>query len=117
MQQMREMNKSNFYFKDKSYSEIIDIIGIIPIIAPKELLENGKYKEVKYCSVAHGFADVNLFVDYDKYIEANMDEKKALIVENVVDSVKAIKTKGKIDFKRFKEDMIRFCEISGVNYY
>ena len=105
------------YFKDKSYSEIIDIIGIIPIIAPKELLENGKYKEVKYCSVAYGFADVNLFVDYDKYIEANMDEKKALIVENVVDSVKAIKTKGKIDFGRFKEDMIRFCEISGVNYF
>lgn len=105
------------YFKDKSYSEIIDIIGIIPIIAPKELLENGKYKEVKYCSVAYGFADVNLFVDYDKYIEANMDEKKALIVENVVDSVKAIKTKGKIDFNRFKEDMIRFCEISGVKYF
>ena len=72
---------------------------------------------VKYCSVAYGFEDVNLFVDYDKYIEANMDEKKALIVENVVDSVKAIKTKGKIDFNRFKEDMIRFCEISGVKYF
>ena len=43
------------YFKDKSYSEIINIIGIIPIIAPKELLENGKYKEVKHCSVAYGF--------------------------------------------------------------
>ena len=26
------------YFKDKSYSEIINIIGLIPIIAPKELL-------------------------------------------------------------------------------
>ena len=51
------------YFKDKSYSEIINIIGIIPIIAPKELLENGKYKEVKHCSVAYGFADVNLFMD------------------------------------------------------
>lgn len=105
------------YFKDKSYSEIINIIGIIPIIAPKELLENGKYKEMKYCSAAYGFADVNLYIDYDKYIGANMDEKKALIVENVVDSVKAIKTKGKIDFNRFKEDMIRFCEISGVNYF
>ena len=56
-------------------------------------------------------------MDYDKYIEANMDEKKALIVENVFESVKAIKTKGKIDFNRFKEDMIRFCEISGVNYF
>ena len=57
------------YFKDKSYSEIINIIGIIPIIAPKELLEKGKYKEVKHCSVAYGFADVNLFIDYEKYVE------------------------------------------------
>ena len=91
------------YFKDKSYSEIINIIGIIPIIAPKELLENGKYKEVKHCSVAYGFADVNLFMDYEKYVEASMDEKKFMIVKNVVDSVKAIKTKGKIDFNHFKE--------------
>ena len=57
---------SIFILKDKSYSEIINIIGIIPIIAPKELLENGKYKEVKHCSVAYGFADVNLFMDYEK---------------------------------------------------
>jgi hypothetical protein len=105
------------YFKDKSYSEIINIIGIIPIIAPKELLENGKYKEVKHCSVAYGFADVNLFMDYEKYVEACMDEKKSMIVKNVVDSVKAIKTKGKIDFNHFKEDMMSFCEVSGINYY
>lgn len=107
----------HIYFKDKSYSEVINIIGIIPIIAPKELLKNGKYKEVKYCSVAYGFADVNLSMDYERYVGADMNEKKVLIVRNVVDSVKAIKAKGKIDFNRFKEDMIHFCEISGVNYY
>ncbi len=65
---------------------------------------------------AYGFADVNLFIDYEKYIEASMDEKKALIVKNVVDSVKAIKTKGKIDFNHFKEDMINFCEVKGIKY-
>lgn len=104
------------FFKDKSYSEIINIIGIIPIIAPKELLENGKYKEVKHCSVAFGFADVNLCIDYEKYIEGDIDEKKRLIVKNVLDSVNVIKTKGKIDFKRFKDDMISFCEMNGVKY-
>lgn len=105
------------YFKDKSYSEVISRIGIIPIIAPKELLENGKYKEVKYCSVAYGFADVNLFIDYKTYVEASMDVKKFLIVKNIVDSVKAIKTKGKIDFNHFKEDMMNFCEAIGINYF
>ena len=107
----------HIYFKDKSYSKVINVVGIIPIIAPKELLEKGKYKEVKYCSVAYGFADVNLFIDYEKYVEANMEEKKALIVKNGVDSVKAVKSKGKIDFNQFKKDMISFCEINGVNLF
>ena len=80
-------------------------------------MENGKYKEVKYCSVAYGFADVNLFIDYETYVEASMDDKKSLIVKNIVDSVKAIKTKGKIDFNHFKEDMMNFCEASGINYF
>lgn len=43
-----------------------------------------------------------------------MDEKKTMIVKNVVLSVK---TKGKTDFNRFKEDMISFCETRGVNYF
>ncbi len=38
-----------------------------------------------------------------------------MIVKNVIDSVKAIKTKGKIDINQFKEDMIHFCEINGVD--
>ena len=46
-----------------------------------------------------------------------MDEKKALIIKNVVDSVKAIKTKGKIDFNRFKEDMTSFCEVNGIKCF
>ena len=71
---------------------------------------------MKHCSVAYGFADVNLFIDYEKYVEASMEEKKTLIVKNVVDSVKAIKTKGKIDFDLFKEDMMNFCKEKGINY-
>lgn len=105
---------------DNIFGEIDFVIiaddGVL-CIEVKELLENGKYKEVKHCSVAYGFADVNLFMDYEKYVEASMDEKKSMIVKNVVDSVKAIKTKGKIDFNHFKEDMMSFCEISGINYY
>ena len=104
------------FFKDKSYSEIINIVGIIPIIAPKEMLANGKYKEVKNCSIAYGFADVNLFVDYEQYVAATMDEKKSLIVKNVVDSIKAIKAKGKLDFKLFESDMIKFCEENNIVY-
>ncbi len=104
------------YFKDRHYSKVIDTIGIIPIIAPTETFEKGTCKEVKHCFVAAGFADVNLAIDYKTYVEADMEEKKSLIVKNVVDSVKAIKTRGKIDFKHFIEDMICFCDSHGVKY-
>lgn len=60
---------------------------------------------------------MSLQIDYETYVGANMDEKKALIIKNVVDSVKAIKTKGKIDFNRFKEDMTSFCEVNGIKCF
>lgn len=106
----------SYFVKEKHYSDIITTIGLVPIIAPKEELEKGLWKETKKCETKYGFASISLQIDYEKYAGANMDEKKALMMKNVVDSVKAIKTKGKIDFNRFKEDMITFCEMSGVNY-
>ena len=102
------------YFKNKKYSEFIDIIGIVPIIAPQELIKQGKYKEVKYCSVSYGFADVNLFIDYGIYVDADIEKKKSIIVKNVLDSVKAIKTKGKIDYEEFKKDVNIFCEQNDI---
>lgn len=70
----------------------------------------------KKCELKYGFASVSLQINYEKYIEANIDEKKSLIVKNVVDSIKAIKTRGKIDFKLFESDMIKFCEENNIKY-
>ncbi len=96
------------FFKEKKYSDVINIIGIIPIITPQEFIEQGKYKEIKFCSTACGFADVQLFIDYDKYVNADIDEKKKLIVDNVLRSVKSIKGRGKIDYSLFESDMKSF---------
>ncbi len=105
------------FVKEKNYSDVITTIGLVPIIAPKEELEKGLWKETKKCEPKYGFASVSLQIDYEKYVGANMDEKKILMMKNVVDSVKAIKVKGKIDFNLFKEDMMSFCEVNGINYF
>ncbi len=107
--------KLSYYVKEKNYSDVIKIIGLVPIIAPKKEIEKGLWKETKKCEIKSGFASVSLQIDYETYVESNMDEKKALIIKNVVDSVKAIKTRTKIDFKLFKEDMNKFCEENGIN--
>ena len=103
------------FVKEKNYSDVITTIGLVPIIAPEEELEKGLWKETKKCETKFGFASVSLQIDYEKYVGANMSEKKALMMKNVVDSVKAIKAKGKIDFNLFKEDMMNFCEVNGVD--
>lgn len=104
----------HMYFRDKKYSDIIDTVGIVPIIAPHELILQGRYKERKFCSRAYRFADVNLFIDYKQYINADIEEKRNLIVINVLDSIKAVKTKGKIDFISFRKDMIIFCKENNI---
>lgn len=102
------------YFKEKKYSDYIDIIGIIPIIAHKELIEQGKYKEEKRCSLTYGYASVSLFIDYDMYVSGGMETKKSLIIQNVLASVKAIRTKGKFNFDEFKRDIITFCGMNNI---
>ena len=104
------------FVKEKNYSAIITTIGIVPIIAPKEELEKGLWKETKKCDTKYGFASISLQIDYEKYVEANVNEKKALMIKNIVESVKVIKAKGKIDFEHFKEDMKSFCEVKEIKY-
>lgn len=40
-------SRISLYVKEKQYSKYIDIIGIVPIIIPKEIKEMGMYKEEK----------------------------------------------------------------------
>ena len=57
-------------------AELIDIIGITPIVAPKELLEKGLFKETKKCEIRYQFASVSLAIDYDAFIQGDVTEKK-----------------------------------------
>lgn len=103
----RELAK---YIKDKEYSPFIHIIGIVPIIAPTEELEKGLFKEEKKCEVKAGFASVSLQMDYIQYTEATTLQKKQLIIENILNSVKAISRRGKIDYSLFERDVKMFVQ-------
>lgn len=102
--------------KEKKYSDIIDIVGVVPIIAPKDEIDKGLWKEVKKCDLKFKVATVSLHIPFDEYMQSNIEKKKSLIIDNILKSVKAISKKGKIDFNHFKEDVVSFCEINGVQY-
>ena len=65
----------------KRYSEIIDTIGIVPIIAPIEILEKGLWKETKKCDIKYRFAHVSKQIEYEEYINSNI-ERMVLCQEN-----------------------------------
>ena len=104
------------FVKGKKYSDIIDIVGVVPIIAPKDDIDKGLWKEVKKCDLKFRVATVSLQISFDDYIQSDIEKKKSLIIDNVIKSVKVISKKGKFDFNDFKEDIISFCEMSGVKY-
>ncbi len=104
------------YFKDKSYSEYINIIGIIPIVAPKEMLDRGLCKNGKHCELKYGFASIRKSIDFEKYVLGDIEKKKELIAKCILDAVKSIKMKGKIDFESFEKDFLVFCKNNNISF-
>ena len=99
------------FMKDKNYSEKIDTIGIVPIVAPKELVDKGLWQEeVKY-DMKFKLAYVSKQIEFDEYNLSNTDDRKSLIVKNILESVKSISRKGKFDYDKFQKDLLEFLEI------
>ena len=65
--------------KEKEYSEVLHTIGIMPIAAPEE------------------------------YYHADSYEKIQIMRETILAAVKKVKTRGKFDYDRFKQD-VESCE-------
>ena len=74
----------------KTYTSQLDTIGITPIIAPKEEICDGKFKEVKLVNISYRFASISLQLHYQTYVSADMTEKKLLIINNVLMSLSLI---------------------------
>ena len=105
------------FVKEKKYSEVINIVGIVPIVAPASVVEKGLYKPHKRCELRAGFASVCLPIDYEKYVRADVTNKKILIIENILASVKSISKRGKFDYGLFEKDVRNFCENSNIIFW
>lgn len=92
--------------KEKTYSPIINIVGVTPIIAPYDILDAGLFKEMIKCEVKYGFASVSLQIDYEEYVNADIDKKKKLMIDNILKSIKSIHKKAKINFIEFETDIV-----------
>ena len=109
----REISK---YVENKQYSNIVNTIGITPIIAPKDIIEQGFFKQEKKCDIRYGFASVSLWIDYDEFLQSDLINKQIMIVKNILDSIKVIARKAKIDYEKFYDDIIQYCEQINIQF-
>lgn len=100
--------------RENKYSDIIDVIGIVPIAAPDAIIEKGLYKEHKRCEPEYGFASVSLHINFEEYVKADISGKKRLMIKNILASVKAVSKKGKIDYRSFEKDVVNFCRDNDI---
>lgn len=97
--------RAYLFFKDKKYSNTLQIIGIVPIVSPQEIV-GGNYKvKVKFlCNKS--VASIEIKMDFDDYYKADSIKRIELTKEMILTAVKHIITKIDFDYDRFKEDLM-----------
>lgn len=67
------------FFKPREYSESMNIIGITPVIAPKEIYDQGMWKEKVQVVGLGSCAIIDIRMDFDNYYNADSNGKIELI--------------------------------------
>ena len=101
----RFAQRAQLLFKEKEYSSTLQIIGIVPIIAPKEVYAAGNYKDRVKFLCGKGVASVEIKMDFDKYHNADTSGRIALTKEMLLTAAKRIKAKVDFDYDRFRDDL------------
>lgn len=96
------------YFKNKEYSNTLHTIGIIPIIAPRKMYDEGLWKEKVQFINSKTCAMISIRLDYEQYYKANDQEKIKMMELMLIKAIKKIKNKGKFDTNQLIEDLLNY---------
>ena len=96
------------FFRTREYSESMNIIGITPVIAPKEIYDQGMWKEKVQVVGLGSCAMIDIRMDFDNYYNADSNGKIELIQQMIIRAVRKIKSKGKFDWENFRDDLLSY---------
>lgn len=102
----RFCQKAYVFFKNKEYSDILHIIGIVPVVAPQEIYDSGKWEERTRFLCNKSVASIVVRMNFEHYYNADSSEKTEQIKEMILLAVKRIKSKGKFDYDKFANDLL-----------
>lgn len=97
-------------FEHKSYGDIIKVIDIVPVVAPAEKLEHGLWEEEIMFSKSIGRISVFKHIEYDKYMNGTIEERKILTIKCILEAIWMINKKPgtKFNAKQFEKDLLEF---------
>lgn len=100
--------------KDNNYGDGISELIIIPTVFSSATYGVLNYKERKRYSPKTRIAEFRLRIDHQKFKDADEDGKSKLILQNIIDSIRILKTKVKKGFEgdKLEEDIRKL-----FNYY
>ena len=101
----RFTQRARLVLQGERVSNTLQIIGIVPIIAPQEVYAAGNYKERVKFLCGKSVASVEIRVDFDAYHNAGSSGKIALTKDMLLTAAKRIKAKVDFDYDRFKDDL------------
>lgn len=96
------------FFRTREYSASMNIIGITPVIAPKEIYDQGMWKEKVQVVGLGSCAIIDIRMDFDNYYNADSNGKIELIQQMIIRAVRKIKSKGKFDWEKFRDDLLKY---------
>lgn len=102
----RFCQRAYLYFKDKNYSSTLQIIGIVPIVAPQEVIESKNYKEKSKFLCNKSMVSIESKIDFDGYHNADSKERIELTKTMILSAVKSIKSKVDFNYDKFKDDLM-----------
>lgn len=102
----RFCQKAYLFFRDKEYSDTLHTIGIVPVAAPQEIYDSGAWKESIRFLDNKRVASIFIRMDFEDYYHADSMEKVEQTKEMILTAVKRVKSKGKFDYEKFKEDFL-----------
>ncbi|QDZ77020.1 Imm44 family immunity protein [Bacillus cereus] len=110
-----EIGKELENLENDTYGSEVEEIGIIPIIVKiiPEYEEAGFFKERKLFKKKSKEADFRLRIDYETFLTADYNTKKMLIIKNIIQCIRILGMKAKLDFnaKKLEQDVLRIFHL------
>ena len=97
--------KAYLFFLNKEYSDTLKTVGIVPIVAPKELCDSGYWKESVQTIDGNRCAIFFLQINFEEYHSADSKKKIQLTKELILKGLRRIKSKVGFDYEAFEQDL------------